>query len=129
MTHGTQDRRETPRQCDADEHGIVAARVRPGHLARVIDVSAGGALIETTHRLLPGTVVELLVERGAQHTRVRGRVLRCAVVSVHPTWVGYRGAIGFDRHLPWLLDEEVGSMAGQARSAVPVRACATPQVM
>ena len=37
------------------------ARLRPGRAARVVDVSAGGALIETDWRLLPGLRVELQV--------------------------------------------------------------------
>jgi hypothetical protein len=88
-----------------EEHGIVSARVRPGHRARLIDVSAGGALIETGHRLLPGTSVELQVETGTRKANVRGHVVRCAVVRVRPTWVCYRGAIAFDRHLPWFIEE------------------------
>jgi hypothetical protein len=128
MTQG-RDRRRTRRHHLVEEHGIVSARVRPGHRALVIDVSAGGALIETTHRLLPGTVVELHVDRGAQHARVLGRVLRCAVARVRPTWIAYRGAIGFDRHLPWLLNEATSATPSDARSAVPERAPATQEVM
>ena len=75
----------------------------------LIDVSAGGALIETNHRLLPGTSVELQVETGTDRANVRGQVLRCAVVRVRPTWVCYRGAIAFDRHLPWFVDERRGT--------------------
>jgi hypothetical protein len=87
-----------------EEHRIVSACVRPGHRARLIDVSAGGALIETNHRLLPGTSVELQVQTGTERATVRGQVLRCSVVRVRPTWVCYRGAIAFDRHLPWFVD-------------------------
>jgi hypothetical protein len=99
------DRRGARRLEAFEEHRIVAASVRPGHRARVIDVSPGGALIETSLRLLPGTSVELQVETGTNRTSVRGRVLRCAVVRVRPTWVCYRGAIAFDRHLPWFVDD------------------------
>ena len=124
------DRRQTRRHLDADEHGVVSTRVRPGHRAKLIDISAGGALIETTHRLLPGTCVELHVETRSHRTNVRGRVLRCAIVLVRPSWVCYRGAIGFDRHLPWLVHEEAGapSFAG-ARSALPDRAVVTREVI
>jgi hypothetical protein len=62
MTQGMSDRRLTRRHADSDEHEIVSTRVRPGHRAKLIDVSAGGALIETTHRLLPGYSIELHVE-------------------------------------------------------------------
>jgi hypothetical protein len=106
MSQSTNDRRQTPRHRHADDHGVVSMRLRPGHLAKLVDVSAGGALIETSHRLLPGTSVELHLETGSDRTSIRGRVLRCAVVRLQPSWVCYRGAIGFERHLPWLVDEE-----------------------
>ncbi len=105
MSVESPDRRGARRLDAFEEHRIVSACVRPGHRVRVIDVSAGGALIETTHRLLPGTVVELQVETGTDRASLRGQVLRCAVVRLRPTWVCYRGAIAFDRHLPWFVEE------------------------
>jgi hypothetical protein len=118
------------RRSHVDEHGITAARVRPGHVVRLIDVSAAGALVETSRRLLPGKTVELQVERGSEQTVVRGRVLRCAVVKIQPTWIYYRGAIGFDRHLPWLMDEAGHPLRpGDARSALPERGASTQEVM
>ena len=123
------DRRQARRLLQSDDHGIVSARVRPGHRAKLIDVSAGGALIETTHRLLPGAAVELHVETRSHRTNVRGRVLRCAVVIVRPSWICYRGAIGFDRQLPWLLDDSERVGDAHVRSGVPMRAVATPEVI
>ena len=105
VSEGATDRRGARRLEAFEEHRIISAAVRPGHRARVIDVSAGGALIETSLRLLPGTAVELQVETGTNRANVRGRVLRCAVVRLRPTWVCYRGAIAFDRHLPWFIPE------------------------
>ena len=105
MSGGWPDRRGMRRLEAFDDHRIVSTCVRPGHRARLIDVSAGGALIETSHRLLPGTSVELQVETGSDRASIRGQVLRCAVVRLRPTWVCYRGAIAFDRHLPWFVDE------------------------
>ena len=124
------ERRQMRRRSHVDEHGITAARVRPGHVVRLIDVSAAGALVETSRRLLPGKAVELQVERGGEQTVVRGRVLRWAVVKIQPTWIYYRGAIGFDRHLPWLLDAAGHPVRpGDARSAMPERAASTPEVL
>lgn len=105
MSDGPSDRRGMRRLEALEAHGIVSACVLPGHRVRLIDVSAGGALIETSHRLLPGTSVELQVETGTDRASISGQVLRCAVVRVRPTWVCYRGAIAFDRHLPWFVDE------------------------
>ena len=115
VSGATGDRRTARRRETFEEHRVVSTSVRPGHPARLIDVSAGGALIETNHRLLPGTSVELQVDTGTDRTSVRGRVLRCAVVRLRPTWVCYRGAIAFDRHLPWFVD--------------PGREPSTPQVI
>lgn len=95
------ERRRTLRRRDAREHGIESARVRRVHLT-VIDASAGGVLVETPHRLLPGMPLEIHLGRDKQISTVRGRVLRCAVVRLNASAVWYRGAIGFDQHLPWL---------------------------
>src|SRR3954468_13596890 len=122
MSQQPTDRRRTPRRQRLDEHGIVSTRVRPGHHATLIDVSAGGALIETNHRLLPGAAVELQVETGTARASVRGRVLRSTVIGVQPAWVCYRGAIGFDTHLPWFIGESGYVVpSADARSARPDR--------
>jgi hypothetical protein len=130
MTDSADDRRRTPRHRRVEQHGIVSAKVRPGRHASVVDVSAGGALVETTHRLLPGTAVELQLETSVERATVRGRVLRCTVAGLHPTSVCYRGAIGFDRHLPWFVPDAdgYGVHGHESRSATPRRADATPGI-
>jgi hypothetical protein len=105
ITSGSVERRGGRRRGAFVEHRIVAASVHPGHRARLIDVSAGGALIDTSQRLLPGTPVELQLETGTHRANIRGQVMRCAVVRLRPTWVCYRGAIAFDWYLPWFVDE------------------------
>jgi hypothetical protein len=72
----------------------------------LIDISTNGALIETEHRLLPGARVELVLERRQYRAGIKGRVLRCAVVRITSSAVCYRGAIGFDRGLPWFLESD-----------------------
>ena len=132
MSHRSHDRRRAHRQRRVEEHGIVAVRIRPGHEATVIDVSADGALVETHHRLLPGTAVDLHLEAPHRRATIRGRVLRCAVARVRSTSVCYRGAIGFDRHLPWFVDEEsagYGVHPDERRGGVPGRATATPELV
>jgi len=105
MSVESADRRGERRLEAVEEHRSVSACVRPGHRARLIDVSAGGALNEPRLRLLPGTYVQMQVETGRERAHIRGQVLRCAVVRLRPTWVCYRGAIAFDRHLPWFVEE------------------------
>jgi hypothetical protein len=105
MTNLQTDRRASPRRQSCHDHGIVQTRVRPGHAATLIDVSAGGALIETVRRILPDTFAEVYMETPFRNVSVRGRVLRCAVVSVRPTTMLYRAAIQFDSYLPWFVDD------------------------
>jgi PilZ domain-containing protein len=106
VTDNGADRRRSRRHEGSEDHGVVSMQVRPGNRAMLINISAGGALIETAHRLLPGASVDLLLERSHYRASVRGRVLRCAVVRVHPASMCYRGAIRFDRSLPWFVEQE-----------------------
>ena len=129
MTILTSDRRRTRREKCVEEHGVISIRVRPGYEAAVVDLSAGGALIETNHRLRPGHGVELHMETKSRRASVRGRVLRCAVVQVRPSYVCYRGAIGFDALLPWLVEDDGYPIPNaQTRAAEPFRATTTPEV-
>jgi len=58
-----------------------------------------------SQRLLPGATVELhLQPEGGPPHLVRGRVLRCCVARLHANIVSYRGAIAFDRDLPWFVE-------------------------
>jgi len=93
------DRRLHTRQT-ADEHRITSARIRPGHPAIVIDVSEGGALIETSKRLFPGSIVDVQFNTIQQQSAVRARVLRCSVTELQPHAVSYRAAISFEYRVP-----------------------------
>ena len=124
------DRRRDRRRRTIHDHGIVSARVRPGREASLLDVSAGGALVETTYRLLPGSPIELHVATSARRASVRGGVLRSAVVGVRATGMCYRSAIGFDHLLSWFVDGEAGGYgvpSAEIHTARPRRADATPE--
>jgi hypothetical protein len=115
------DRRHKSRRTGVDEHGIVQASIGPAHDASVIDVSAEGTLIEATHRLLPGTCVELHLVSATEGTEIiRGRVLRCCVTQLTANGIRYRGAIAFERELPWfaedgpwVCDSQTGDLTGE----------------
>ena len=101
----TRERRRAERMASVADHGIRFIRIRPGHGATLIDVSAAGALIETHRRLLPGSLVELQMETDRHKTSIRGVVVHCFVARVGPACVAYRGAIEFDRRLPWFAPD------------------------
>ncbi len=97
MTCHSVERRRSVRRTRLQEHGIQRARIRPGYETSIVDISAGGALLDTSHRLLPGASAEILLSREArgEGESVRGRVLRCAVVGVRSNAMTYRAAIAF----------------------------------
>jgi hypothetical protein len=121
VTKHPSDRRAFHR-AGAVEQRIVSARVRPGHPAAVIDISAGGAFIEISRRLLPGSSVDLQMDTAQRRTTtLRGQVLRCAVVRLRPASVWYRAAIAFDHQCPWLGDGTSAEYSVPAREASPPR--------
>jgi PilZ domain len=92
--------RRRPEEC-----GVRSARVRPGHEVQVINLSAGGALIECSHRLLPGAAVILhLVGEHRQIEPARGRIIRAVVSRLQASAIRYRGAMAFDQQMSWLTD-------------------------
>jgi len=116
------DRRHTGRRATFGEHGIEHARVRPGREVLVVNVSSGGVLVETPHRLLPGSLIELHLRTADRRVSVRGRVLRCAVARLRADDLWYRGAIGFDLELPWFSDgQEAGYQVPAGEHAISAR--------
>jgi hypothetical protein len=87
-------------------HGILAARVRSGRAVAIVDVSAGGALVDTATRLLPGAPVDVHLERAHDNASCRGQVTRCAIVRLKAAVVHYRAAIAFDKPLLWFQSEQ-----------------------
>lgn len=75
--------------------------MRPGRMAHIVDLSSGGALIETDWRLLPGMRVELQLGEPVAVFRVAGRILRCHVARLDRERIRYRGALMFEEQLPF----------------------------
>ena len=88
------------------------ARVRPGDRVSIVDVSAGGALLEAARPLRPGADVELQFERADGRVRMSARVLRCGVSALHPErGPTYRAAVSFSESFDWA--REVTTPYGQ----------------
>jgi hypothetical protein len=105
--------RDRERRTDARLSGgmcawLVAARLRPGIDVDVLDLSAGGALVEGSFRLLPGVSVDLQLIATTACRLVRGRVSRCQVSAVDPfTGMRYRAAVVFDEPVEFPHDDLV----------------------
>jgi hypothetical protein len=78
------------------------ARVRPGDRVAVVDVSAGGALIEASRPLRPGADVELQFERPDGRLRMAATVVRCGISALDPhRGPTYRAAVSFNQAFEW----------------------------
>lgn len=79
------ERRDAPR-LNPDAMGQnVKLSIRGGADAKAIDVSETGVLAETTSRLRPGGVVELLLQIDGVRSNLRATVVRSVVHSLGPT--------------------------------------------
>ncbi len=97
------DRRHHPRVAGT-AYGGVRATLRPGCVVVLVDISAGGTLVEASRPLRPGASVHLQVTTAGRTTAVTAHVLRCMVWSIDPLdGVTYRGALQFDRTVDWRL--------------------------
>jgi len=72
--------------------------LRPGYSVSLIDISSGGALIEGSRPLRPGSRVHLQLTTKTRRLGLVAHVLRCSVVSLGAGQGGvqYRGALKFD---------------------------------
>ena len=98
------ERRSAPRVAPHHTRWRNDALLRPGQDVTIIDVSAGGALLESRGRMYPGARAELQL-LGDSKRMLRGRIARCVVVQLEPLL--YRGAMVFDDTL------EVAASSGE----------------
>ncbi len=110
------EQRGARRHRSRDQHGILAAMVRPGHKVAVINASSCGALVEGMCRLLPGASIDLQITTPHGQSAIRARVARCSVVRVQAAAVWYRAGVVFECPLSW-----VGDMRGYGVPAAETR--------
>jgi hypothetical protein len=110
------DRRAHVRLRPTELDRPVLARLKCGPLLTLIDVSAGGALIETRARLTPGAhvLLEFLAPGTDQSTLVPSRVMRSQVAALEGH-VRYRGACSFKQLLE--IAEFMAGGHGRARGS------------
>jgi uncharacterized protein DUF6982/PilZ domain-containing protein len=91
------DRRAYQRLRDQELRWIRNARIAQGHGVSLVDLSAGGALIDSPAPLRPSSLLTLEISGGGFDTAVEFRVVRCQVGAVLPGRTIYRGACEFTR--------------------------------
>jgi hypothetical protein len=88
------ERRAAPRRSAAAYGLEYQGQLRPGTPIRVVNLSACGALVESTLPCRPGSTTELQLESpDGRRRRAAGEVLRCWVASLSP--LRFRSAVSF----------------------------------
>lgn len=98
------DHEVTDRRIDARFRPVThtQANLRPGCTVALVDISAGGALVQAVRPLRPGARVHLQVTTPERRYAIAAHVLRCMVWSLDPLkGVIYRGALRFEERVDW----------------------------
>lgn len=90
------DRRTHPRRPGGELQWIRGARLKAGPDVSLVDISSGGALIESRLQLLPGSQWILQIAGPSSGIDIPFDVLRCQIGSIQ-NGVRYRGAGSFAR--------------------------------
>jgi hypothetical protein len=91
------ERRREPRAAPDTLGWDAEAVLRPGRPVRVVDLSPGGALVESATALRPATTTELQLSAEGGRAAVRAQVARCWVAGLAP--LRYRARLVFDARL------------------------------
>jgi hypothetical protein len=91
---GRPELRDAPRLSPEEVAREVRVTVRGAAEAKAINVSETGCLAETTSRLRPGTVVELILTFDGVRRMLRATIVRSMVHSLNPTT--FRTAFRFE---------------------------------
>jgi hypothetical protein len=116
-TDANSERRAHRRLTVSELSWLNHARIKYGPDVTLIDLSVGGAQIETTgFALQPGSAVVIELAAGKRTWPVPARVLRCQIAGLtpHPT---YRGALAFKRPFKF---HEIADVVESATEVNPV---------
>jgi hypothetical protein len=91
------DRRAHQRLRDRELQWVRHARLAAGHGVSLVDLSAGGALLDSPAPLRPDSLLTLQIAGAGFDTAVEFRVVRCQVGALLPGRTTYRGAGEFTR--------------------------------
>jgi hypothetical protein len=91
---------------------LTRATLRPGCAVRVVNLSAGGALVQADQPIRPGARVHFQIVTTVRAFALVARVLRCAVWTLDPhDGATYRGALQFEDRFEtfWEPETQPGS--------------------
>ncbi len=113
-TNVVRERRASPRRPASELPFLKSVKLLAGPEVRLIDVSRGGAQLESETPLPPGTRVCLRLVTTDTTLLIEGRVLRSRVSCLQPGLVRYRSAVAFDEEVALFSEDKADSSAKEA---------------
>jgi PilZ domain len=105
------DRRGNSRMLFTGGYLPPAARIRPGRIVVIVDLSSGGALVEGPWRFRPLSRCDVHLQIAGRDVHLRARITRCYVARMERQEpVRYRTALSFDQALE--LPQHWDALAG-----------------
>jgi hypothetical protein len=95
-----QERRASPRFTPSGAPEAIRAHLPSDQEARLINVSRGGVLLETTSQLAPGAVIFVRLVAADAVFLLRGQVCRTRPTLLRGTDLLYESAVAFDGNYP-----------------------------
>lgn len=94
------ERRAWKRYQGAECAWLRMLRLFPGREAALLNLSRGGALVETRERCAPGAWLQMKIVTERELLWIRAQVVRCEVVGlISGQGVTFRAALGFEHAL------------------------------
>jgi hypothetical protein len=115
------ERREWPR-VSATDLSETALRLANGAEVRLVDLSRGGARLETDRRMLPNSTIAVKLVTGTDSFVATGVVVRSRVIRLSQGGLGYDVAIAFSETLHQLPSLPPGVTATTRPPGAPVTA-------
>lgn len=117
-TNVAEERRAFPRRPASELTFLKSVRLLAGPEVCLVDVSRGGALLESETPLPPGTRICIRLVTTDTTLLIAGRVLRSRVSCLQPGLVRYRSAVQFDEEVALFSKERRETAAEVAASGV-----------
>lgn len=115
------DRRTAPRLPASAIPSLKGVKLVAGPEVRLINISRGGALIESNTRLSPGSALCLRLVTADSIYLLKGRVLRSRVAFLTGNALQYESALVFDEEFSMLpaKEQQAAAEAGEGAAAHP----------
>jgi len=123
-----EDRRTAPRISPKEIPAFRAVKVIAGPPVELVNISRGGALIESEARISPGSIICLRLITEDETFLLKGRVLRSKIVLLQGRTPRYQSAVAFEQEFALLADKGK-EKEGTSRSVEAVRKEEEKEVM